>query len=78
MEDVNFPVEFMEITAGSSDFSSNIKFVKNDEKAIPCPPSLLKPVKQIKFAPLTGQQIADFFSLTPGTKTFQDFIKEEM
>ena len=39
---------------------------------------LLKSVKQIKFALLTGQQIADFFSLTPGTKTIQDFIKEEM
>ena len=39
---------------------------------------LLKPVKQIKFAPLTGEQIADFFSLTPETKTFQAFIKEEM
>ena len=48
------------------------ELVKDGEKAIPSPPpecwhppSLLKPVIQIKFAPLRGQQIADFFSLTP-------------
>ena len=53
METVNLPAEF----------------VKDEEKAIPCPSSLQKPAKQIKFAPLTGQQIADFFSLTQGTNT---------
>ena len=61
------------------------EFVKDGEKAIPSPPpecwdptSLLNPVKQINFAPLTGQQIPDFFSLTSRTKTFQDSIKDEM
>ena len=61
----NFPT-------GSSDSPSNLEFMKDEEKEIPCTSSLLKPAKQIMFAPLTGQQIADFFSLRLRRKTFQD------
>ena len=75
MEDWN-----MEIQTRRHEFYNGILFISLVSPPPECwdPPALLQYVKQITFSPLTGQQIADFFSLTPGTKTFQDFIKEEM
>ena len=70
----------MEIGTRRHEFYNGILFIslvsplpEEDWDATP-----LKPIKRIKFTPLTGQQIADFFSLSPGTKTFKEFIQEEM
>ena len=69
-----------EIQTRRHEFYNGVLFISLASPPQECwdPPSLLRPVKQMQISPLTGQQIADFFSLKPGTKTFQEFIKEEL
>ena len=70
----------MEIGTRRHEFYNGILFIslvsplpETDWDATP-----LRPIKWNKFTPLTQQQIADFFSLLPGTKTFKEFIQVEM
>ena len=69
----------MEIGTRRHEFYNGMVFITGLVSLLPeCweyEPEAYKTIRKISLKPITKQEIADFFSRRPGTKTFKEFME---
>ena len=62
----------MEIGIRRHEFYNGMVFITSLVSPLP---EVYKTIRKISLKPITKQEIADFFSRRPGTKTFKEFME---